>query len=43
MILQNVMNLLHISAYWQYVWTGLLTLLAVAIYSIVENKMKLVY
>ena len=33
MLIQNAMNQLHISAYWQYVWTGILTLVAVAVYS----------
>ena len=33
MIIQNAMNHLQISAYWQYVLTGGLTLLAVAIYA----------
>jgi ribose transport system ATP-binding protein len=33
MLIQNAMNQLHVSAYWQYVWTGLLTLTAVAIYA----------
>ena len=34
MLLQNVLNQLHVSAYWQYVWTGFLTLLAVAIFAL---------
>lgn len=33
MIIQNAMNHLHVSAYWQYVLTGVLTLVAVAIYA----------
>jgi ribose transport system ATP-binding protein len=33
MIIQNAMNHLHVSAYWQYVFTGALTLIAVAIYA----------
>lgn len=33
MIIQNAMNHLQVSAYWQYVLTGVLTLVAVAIYS----------
>lgn len=33
MIIQNAMNHLHISAYWQYIFTGVLTLLAVAAYA----------
>ena len=32
-IMQNALNLMHVSAYYQYVWTGALTLLAVAAYS----------
>ena len=33
MLIQSAMNQLHVSAYWQYVLTGALTLLAVAIYA----------
>jgi ribose transport system ATP-binding protein len=33
MIIQNAMNHLQVSAYWQYVFTGALTLIAVAIYA----------
>jgi ribose transport system ATP-binding protein len=33
MLIQNAMNQLHVSAYWQYIWTGLLTLAAAAIYA----------
>jgi ribose transport system ATP-binding protein len=33
MLVQNAMNQLHVSAYWQYVLTGALTLLAVAMYA----------
>jgi len=33
MLIQNAMNQLHVSAYWQYVFTGALTLLAVAMYA----------
>jgi ribose transport system ATP-binding protein len=33
MLIQNAMNQLHVSAYWQYVLTGALTLLAVAMYA----------
>ena len=32
-LLQTVLNLLHVSAYWQYICTGLLTLAAVAAFS----------
>ena len=33
MVIQNAMNHLQVSAYWQYIFTGGLTLAAVAIYS----------
>lgn len=33
MVIQNAMNHLQVSAYWQYIFTGALTLAAVAIYS----------
>ena len=33
MLVQNAMNQLHVSAYWQYVLTGTLTLVAVAMYA----------
>jgi len=33
MLIQNAMNQLHITAYWQYILTGILTLAAVAIYA----------
>jgi len=32
--IQNVLNLLHVSAYYQYIWIGLLTLAGVAAYSV---------
>ncbi|MBF0277062.1 MAG: ATP-binding cassette domain-containing protein [SAR324 cluster bacterium] len=32
--IQNSLNFLHVSAYWQYIWAGGLTLFAVAIYSL---------
>lgn len=32
MLTQNVLNQLHVSAYWQYVWTGGLTLAAVSFF-----------
>jgi len=31
LILQNMLNQIHVTAYWQYVWTGLVTLGAVAL------------
>lgn len=34
MVLQNAMSHLHISAYWQYIVTGVLTLAAVSFYSV---------
>jgi ribose transport system ATP-binding protein len=33
-LLQNVLNQLQVSAYWQYIWTGLLTLIAVGFYGL---------
>jgi ribose transport system ATP-binding protein len=38
--LQNALNQLHVTAYYQYVWTGALLLLAVALYSIDEYRRK---
>jgi ribose transport system ATP-binding protein len=38
MLIQNAMNQLHVSAYWQYVLTGALTLLAVAMYARREGQ-----
>lgn len=35
---QNALNQLHVSAYYQYVWIGALTLLAVVIYTVQENN-----
>ena len=32
-VMQNALNLMHVSAYYQYIWTGGLTLLAVVGYS----------
>ena len=37
-LLQNVLNQLHVSAYWQYVWTGLLTLVAVGFFSLRSSR-----
>jgi ribose transport system ATP-binding protein len=33
-VMQNALNLMHVSAYYQYIWTGGLTLIAVAGYSL---------
>jgi ribose transport system ATP-binding protein len=33
-VMQNALNLMHVSAYYQYIWTGGLTLVAVAGYSL---------
>ncbi|MBV9733115.1 MAG: ABC transporter permease [Verrucomicrobia bacterium] len=35
-LLQDVLNQLHVTAYYQYIWTGALLLMAVALYSINE-------
>ncbi len=37
-LMQNALNQLHVSAYYQYIWTGLLLLIAVALYSVQEYK-----
>ncbi|MBV9104937.1 MAG: ATP-binding cassette domain-containing protein [Verrucomicrobia bacterium] len=36
-LMQNSLNQLHVSAYYQYVWTGALMLLAVGAYSVYEH------
>ena len=36
-LVQNVLNQLHVSAYWQYIWTGGLLLLAVGLWSARER------
>lgn len=33
-LMQNILNQFQINAYWQYVWTGILTLLAVGFHSV---------
>ena len=37
-LLQNALNQLHVTAYYQYVWTGALLLVAVALYSVNEYQ-----
>ncbi len=37
-IMQNALNLMHVSAYYQYIWTGALTLIAVGGYSIRSRR-----
>jgi ribose transport system ATP-binding protein len=37
-MLQNALNQLHVTAYYQYIWTGALLLSAVALYSIEEYR-----
>ena len=37
-LLQNALNQLHVTAYYQYVWTGVLLLVAVALYSVNEYQ-----
>jgi ribose transport system ATP-binding protein len=39
-MLQNALNQLHVTAYYQYIWTGALLLLAVALYSIDEYRQR---
>jgi ribose/xylose/arabinose/galactoside ABC-type transport system permease subunit len=36
-LMQNCLNQLHVTAYYQYIWTGALMLLAVGAYSFPEN------
>jgi ribose transport system ATP-binding protein len=38
MLLQNVLNELHVTAYYQYIWTGALLLFSVALYSLREYR-----
>ena len=37
-VMQNALNLMHVSAYYQYIWTGSLTLLAVVGYSLRQAR-----
>ena len=37
-LMQNSLNQLHVTAYYQYIWTGAFMLLAVAAYSLQEGK-----
>ena len=39
-LLQDVLNQLHVTAYYQYIWTGALLLVAVALYSIGEYRRR---
>ncbi len=39
-MLQNALNQLHVTAYYQYIWTGVLLLLAVALYSMEEYRKR---
>jgi ribose transport system ATP-binding protein len=39
-MLQNALNQLHVTAYYQYIWTGALLLAAVALYSIDEYRRR---
>ena len=36
-LMQNSLNQLHVTAYYQYIWTGSLMLLAVGAYSVHEH------
>jgi ribose transport system ATP-binding protein len=36
-LMQNSLNQLHVSAYYQYIWTGALMLFAVGAYSVYEH------
>ncbi|MBX6321783.1 MAG: ATP-binding cassette domain-containing protein [Rhodospirillaceae bacterium] len=37
-LVQNALNQLHVSAYWQYIWTGALLLVAVGIYTLQRGR-----
>jgi ribose transport system ATP-binding protein len=37
-LIQNALNQLHVSAYWQYIWTGALLLVAVGIYTLQRGR-----
>ena len=39
-LIQNALNQLHVSAYWQYVWTGLLTLAAVGFHTLRSKESR---
>jgi ribose transport system ATP-binding protein len=39
-LLQDALNQLHVTAYYQYIWTGALLLVAVALYSIHEYRRR---
>jgi ribose transport system ATP-binding protein len=39
-LLQDALNQLHVTAYYQYIWTGALLLVAVALYSVNESGRK---
>jgi ribose transport system ATP-binding protein len=39
-LIQNALNQLHVSAYWQYVWTGALTLVAVGLHALRSRESR---
>ena len=39
-LIQNALNQLHVSAYWQYVWTGILTLAAVGFHALHSRESR---
>jgi ribose transport system ATP-binding protein len=39
-LIQNALNQLHVSAYWQYVWTGALTLIAVGLHALRSQESR---
>jgi ribose transport system ATP-binding protein len=39
-LLQNVLNQLQVSGYWQYIWTGVLTLVAVGFHSLRSSSQR---
>lgn len=41
-LMQNVLNQLQVSAYWQYIWTGILTLMAVGFHGLRTQERRAV-
>jgi ribose transport system ATP-binding protein len=37
-LMQNALNQLQVTAYWQYIWTGALTLIAVTVYAVRSDQ-----
>ena len=39
-VLQNFLNMVQVNAYWQYVWTGALVIIAASIYYYSDKRKK---